>query len=459
MSRPIEIGDLVELSLSGVTEEYLITEINMPYIKISSMEDINRKRLVRIRYLMYTDQGWKLSGSENVPYDITFRAKPISSGEAADICSNFILRTRRMDEYTLEEIRNFVRTYNLPLGEDAESLCKEVLKKILRDQNIPLNVDRMRVQDLARTHEHEKEKERKREEQLRLIEIETQRRSNLANLVAVTKEQILKEETDQYKAQFINKNSCLNTPTLKNVNLIPLINVELIGRRVTIPSNYWRLLFDPSFQRDLSQNPNIQIEIFNRLKQFPEGWSNEQVIDVLGKNEVRRLTGSSISRGPTSGGPIYLQIDSDKYAMISGYDIDDDFINISTLTSTEFENISKPVTVKDCLLDPVALIELRLTRSPLVPDVDENIVKAALMDKFAELGILTVGDILTLTFPEGQFTYYIQNLTTINGQEVYAAALPAVPTDVNLSVSIETKEELQRKLASRISEPIDEDLI
>lgn len=455
MSRPVEVGDFVDISIENVGNRYVIYEIRPPYIIIYPIDNPSQKNAV-----ISTDKGWKVYLAENQPFEIRFIAKTISETEAADICSNFVLRrTDKIDDDTLIQLKAFASSEKLQVSENSRVLCDNILKSIVSRENPDLNVERINVQNLARQYEHNRDERKKREEELRKIEQENKRRLNLISLVTITKEEIVKEEINTLKNNYMDQNICLNIPRFEDVELVPFINERLHGHRVSIPARYWTMIFNPQSSYTLTNIQQIQQEVFNITREIPENWPDEFIIDVLGRDRVREITGVDFS---DPNRPTHLQLklgNLTTYAVISEFHTDDNFIHISQLIASELEDIHSPIKLVDCALDSVAVINLKLLRSPNSEEVDPEIVKTKLVDRFSDLGILIIGDILTINIDERELTYYIQKLATVNEREVFAASLPTTDADVRIVLSFETKEELKEKLQGKISEPIDDDLI
>ena len=68
MSRSIQVGDFVIVSLGDQQSKFVIQEISIPYIYIHPENDPSQKS-----GLISTSQGWKIQGAEHIPYQLSFK--------------------------------------------------------------------------------------------------------------------------------------------------------------------------------------------------------------------------------------------------------------------------------------------------------------------------------------------------------------------------------------------------
>ena len=402
-----------------------------------------------------------------LPQQITDR---ISPEIVADICTDFILRRQQLDLEKRTRLRSFAQSSNLQMSEDDRTLCDSVLRSVVAKESPGINIERMNLQNLSRQHEFFKEQKKKSEEELKELkeegeiikeqtertERENIRRINLTRLILQAKGEILGEEITQLRLSYAGKHDCKNVSTISPegfVSILPLIDERLQGHRISIPIEYWKGIFERF--TGITRSRLIQDEVARLVGHFPGDWNDEQIMTFLGEDRVTELI------GPRPTGPVYMQLSSVNitYALIAESHENDDFVYISPLTAAELGNINSPITLRDCVIDSVDTIELKLLRSRLGQDTDVELTKAKIIDQIAELGLLTIGDVIMILIEDIQLVYYVQRLITSDKSEVYVASLPAVASDVNVAMVFETKEEFLAKLRLKIKEPIDDDLV
>jgi len=446
MSQFVKPGDLVDLSLEGKTERYVIDKVEMPLVYMHP-ENLPS----HISGMELTPLGWRIKGAENLPFKVKFVSaeKPltVTDDEAAEICLNVILRrVRDLDEDTLAKLQMYSQMNKLPeITKEYRSIregCDSIFRSIFARKFPEVNVERLSAQNLARQYELEKQRLKKEE---------------LAQLVERTKNQLWVEEIEQAKMKYKGMKVCTNKPTIET-SLFPLIDDSLIRRRVSLPMDQWQRLFNPFANINLSEDPGIQQRFYNLTRTFPEGLSNEVILGVIGEERVRQI----LNLPELPQGQVYLKLSAnglETYAIIAETHGEDYSLWVSPFLMEELAVPQDPIKIEDCTLEQVASITLRMFRLPEPPEISDEEIKPELVEVFADLGIPIVGDTLLVTVKGHTLTYFIEKIVTVSGKEVPVAAVPPASEDIRINLSVDTKEEYLRKLKNRISSEFSEELV
>lgn len=494
-ARDLIVGDLAILTIGDARVNFVVRRIERDGIYISPANNFTN-----MRKLVMTNLGFRIEDDLNTDYKITFAEDPVKQApivkspthvqqkrhedvartidtmltsdekEIAEICATLSINPRTdIDQEKIDKMRQFGELNSLPELTDTlysrRVYCNEMLEKVINKLDPTFDAGKIGANlgrhynvirdneeaDRVRRIQAREERERLERERLEII--------RKTELIERAKEKIRSDRQTELKMTFHNTVICPDNLIIRNVGALPIIDRTLLGRRVLISQDYWRSLFNrqpvdlhvrTAIANEIRRNYNIDIAMMD----------NTQIRGLLGDDMIHELIGDVTLDIPQQ---IHLKIEPEdltsSFALISGFHNEgDDIIKISEITNNDVGGWGA-VNISDCPLDQIDTIGLLLLRNGDIPDINEDFIKSSLVDQIADVGILTVGDTLDVTIDQTKLSYVIEKLTTVNGTDVIAAAIPPIGTDVKILLNIEKKEDLKAKIEQQIGEDVDVDML
>lgn len=471
MSRSIEPGDHVYISLGENTSKFVISEISLPLIYIHPESDPTSRSA-----LTYVNGNWKVKGAEQVDYQIEFKPRvmpqapppkqepEIDDDMATSICSDLILG-ESISPDSIESLKIYVDKANYPAFENTlmgiRRTCDPLLRRNLAALDPSLNIEMMSSQNLARWYQQRIQQPIP--EPISTVEKRTPTtpispvlpepipglsEEDQRDLIAKTKGILRFKKRNQLKQQYENTVICRQRSVI-NQGSSYQVDPSLTGRRVRIPIDMWNQIF----QQPLSENPAIREEFYRRTRYYPGRGDDPAIIHVMGQARVDQL----LRETSRTGEQVFLEMEvfrKKSYALVSDFHTeqpDRPIIYVSPMLSMDFEKpFRRYAQVRDCVIDRIQTLSIQLLRDVGKPSVDDEVIKRELADRISRLGVPMVGDILVVNIDNVDYSYMIESIVTDHNVNAMAAAIPAVGSDVNVLFSVETKEDLKQKLELEI---------
>lgn len=393
--------------------------------------------------------------------------------------NNFNKLVRYTDKLGYGKLEDNVRSKRI--------ICDKVLRDIIKEDNPSMNIDRLNDQNLARYYQNFQQTKLNQAREQKIIqdqEREQQRKQNYLIKLNQARENSINDRIANIRRTLSLKSVCVKSGLLvkkfSDYNIV--INEELQGRRVFLPQKQWSEIYgsqtgeevNPVQQRDqLIENEIIRTALEDILgDNLPDyDLSDQRIIDIIGEDIINIMIPGGLqayleNKQMESQTQIYLKIDTYEpiCSIIVGYHNDGD--NILYMSKQLFEEQKKVKNIHttkiiDCSLFPIGMLDVELLRYPELDNVntDEEYLKNLFINKIEEYGVLTVGDLLSISVDNVNFRYLVENIYDTQNSKVYAAGIPGTSQNIKVKLHIQSKDESREMIADRFFLDIDEQYI